>query len=347
MKQFEGQNIYIGVDTHKTSWTVSIIGEYNEFKKFTQPPSSSILRNYLFKTFPGANYFAAYEAGFCGFGIYNELNSFGITTIIVNAADVPTTDKDKKQKDDPRDSRKLALSLRAQQLIGIYVPKTETLEDRSVLRYRNKLVGDQTRCKNRIKSFLYFHNIKVPLEFDNANWSNSFIFWLEDIAKQYWALNLHIDQLKHIKQAIRKANRKLNEISKKEIYSKRVKLLKSIPGIGNLSAIHILLEIEDIKRFKANDQLASFVGLTPIRHNSGDKERVGAITPRGNKLIKKYLIEASWVAVRKDPELMAAYGRLCSRMLKTKAIIRISRKLLNRIKAVLETEQPYQINYNL
>ena len=59
------------------------------------------------------------------------------------------------------------------------------------------------------------------------------------------------------------------------------------------------------------------------------------------------MIEASWIAVRKDPEMMAVYGRLCRRMLKTKAIIRIARKLLNRIKAVLETGQPYQINYNL
>lgn len=347
MKQFDGQKIFVGIDTHKKSWTVNVIGEYNEFKNFTQPPSSIALHSYLSKTFPGAEYYAAYEAGFCGFGIYNELNELGISTIVVNAADVPTTDKDRKQKDDPRDSKKLAKSLRAKQLTGIYVPKDETLKDRAVLRYRNKLVGDQTRLKNRIKSFLYFHNITIPREFDNANWSKAFINWLKGYSEEYWALNELINQLLQTKETLQRTNRKLIEISRKDIYRKLFELIKSIPGIGNLSAIHILLELEDIRRFRTNDQLASFVGLTPVRHSSGDKEHVGSITPRGNKQIKKYLIEASWIAVRRDPELMAVYGRLCGRMLKTKAIIRIARKLLNRIKAVLETEQPYQINYNL
>ncbi|MFC2137199.1 IS110 family transposase [Bacteroidota bacterium] len=347
MRQFEGQNIYIGIDVHKKSWNISILGDYNEFKTYNQSPSSSALYKYVNKTFPGANYFAVYEAGFCGFGIYNELNSLSINTIIVNAADVPTTDKEKKQKTDRIDSRKLAKSLRAKQLTCIYVPNKETLEDRAILRYRNKLVGDQTRCKNRIKSFLYFHNILIPEEYDNSNWGKTYVNWLQDIAKEHWTLSLLVCQLKQTKEALRKTNRKLIEISKKKVYQKQFELIKSIPGIGNLSAIHILLEIDDIRRFKENDQLASFVGLTPTRHSSGDKERIGAITPRGNKLIKKYLIEASWIAVRKDPELMATFGRLCSRMLKTKAIIRIARKLLNRIKAVLETGQPYKLNYNL
>lgn len=346
MEQFTGQNIYLGLDIHKKSWTVKIYGDYNEFKGFSQPPNSNDLHKYLTRTFPGGNYFAAYEAGFSGFGIYHELNKLGIKTIVVNPADVPTTDKDKRSKSDKIDGRKLAKSLRAKQLTGIYIPSDETLNDRSILRYREKVVRDQTRCKNRIKSFLYFNNIKIPLEYDNARWSKSFISWLEEQSTKYWTLQLLITQIKETKELLKKLNRKLVEISKKEKYKKSVELLKSIPGIGNLSAIHILLEIENIRRFKSNDQLASFVGLIPTRHSSGEKDYVGRITPRGNKQIKKYLIEASWIAVRRDPELMAVYTRLCNRMISTKAIVRIARKILNRVKAVLETEQPYKVNYN-
>ncbi len=347
MKQFEGQKIFVGIDVHKTSWNVSVCGEYNDFKTFTQPPKPEVLSSYLRKTFPGAKYYAAYEAGFCGFGIYKTLNSLGIKTIIVNPADIPITDKEKRQKSDSIDSRKIAKALRAKQLKCIYVPRQETLEDRSILRYRNKLIGDQTRCKNRIKSYLYFHGISIPEEFNTPNWSNTFIAWLNAVAERHWSLNLLINQLIEIKQTVNQINKKLIVISKKEIYQKQFDLIKSIPGMGSLSAIHILLEIEDIRRFSNSDQLASFVGITPTRHSSGEKDRVGPITPRGNKQLKKYLIEASWIAVRKDPEMMAVFGKLCSRMLKTKAIIRIARKLLNRIKAVLETEQPYQINFNL
>ena len=347
MSQFKDQHIYVGIDVHKKSWQVSVYGEYNEFKTFTQPPSSKSLSKFLEKTFPGANYHAAYEAGFCGFGIYRELNSLGIETIVVNAADVPTTDKEKHQKSDSMDSRKIAKSLRAKQLDSIYVPSDETLEDRSVLRYRNKLIAEQTRCKNRIKSFLYFHNITIPLKYDNPNWSNAFITWLLEKSSQYWALEMMIIKLKQVKESLKIINKKLLEISRKDTYHTRFNLIKSIPGFGDLSSIHILLELDNIKRFSNSDQLASFVGLTPSRHSSGEKERTGPMTYRGNNHIKKYLIEASWVAIRKDPEMMLAYAKLCKRMIGTKAIVRIARKLLNRIKAVLETEQPYEINFNL
>ena len=246
MEQFEGQKIYIGIDVHKTSWSVSIYGEYNEFKTYTQPPLPEVLKNYLDRTFPGALYFAAYEAGFCGFGICNELNSLGIKTIVVNPADIPITNKEKLQKSDSVDSRKIAKSLRANQLKGIYVPRQETLKDRSILRYRNKLVGDQTRCKNRIKSFLYFHNISIPVELNTSNWNKTFINWLQNVSQQYWSLNQLVSQLIQIKELLIHTNKKLIEISKKEIYKKPFELIKSIPGIGTLGAIHILLELEDI-----------------------------------------------------------------------------------------------------
>ncbi|NQY10509.1 MAG: IS110 family transposase [Flavobacteriales bacterium] len=144
-----------------------------------------------------------------------------------------------------------------------------------------------------------------------------------------------------------KANKTLLELAKKEEHKTQFELIKSIPGFGDLSAIHILLEIGDIKRFSTNEKLLSYIGLTPSRHSSGEHERVGQVTPRGNKQIKKYLIEASWIVVRRDPIMMAAFGKLCKRMTKTNAIIRIAKKLVNIIKAVLDKGQPYEINYNL
>ena len=86
---------------------------------------------------------------------------------VVNPADIPTTDKEKVQKEDKRDSRKIAKSLRSRDLAPIYVPSTKTLEDRSLVRTRSMLVKDLTRYKNRIKSFLYFHGIEIPASFSN------------------------------------------------------------------------------------------------------------------------------------------------------------------------------------
>ena len=95
---FTGHNIYVGMDVHLKSWTVTIRTEHLEHKRFTQPPDAQVLYNYLTRNFPGATYYSVYEAGFCGFSVHRQLEALGIHNIVVNAADVPTKQKDKVQK---------------------------------------------------------------------------------------------------------------------------------------------------------------------------------------------------------------------------------------------------------
>ena len=109
---FSGQNIYVGFDAHLKSWKVTIMAEGIVYKTFTQPPEPEVLNNYLKNNFPGGIYHTAYEAGFCGYWIQDKLLSFGMKSIVVNPADIPTTDKERVQKEDKRDSRKIAKSLR-------------------------------------------------------------------------------------------------------------------------------------------------------------------------------------------------------------------------------------------
>ena len=120
---FTGQNIYIGLDTHIKDWKVTIMLDQITHKTFVlHPPKPELLSNYLKKNFPGGNYYSAYEASYCGFWIHERLESLGIKNIVVNAADIPVTNKEKVQKEDKRDSRKIAKSLRSGDLNGIYVP---------------------------------------------------------------------------------------------------------------------------------------------------------------------------------------------------------------------------------
>jgi transposase len=323
------------------------MGDYNEFKTFVQPPSVDTLYKYLQKNFPGANLSVAYEAGFSGFHICKELENLGITCSVVNPADVPTTDKEKKRKSDPVDSRKIAKSLRAGELECIYIPTDENIQDRAVIRYRRHLITDQTRCKNRIKHFLFFHGIAIPEEYENSTWSKSFLNWLNNKAKTNNALKMVLDQLIVTQQLLKHTNAEIKKLINKKEYIRKIELLQSIPGIGKLSALILLLELADIKRFSSIDKLCAYVGLVPNTHSSGENDKVGGITSRGNSYIKNTLIEASWIVIKKDPEMMAAFGKLCVRMNKNRAIIRIAKKMLARIKAVLTTEQPYELCYNL
>src|SRR6056297_1374447 len=108
---FSDQDIFVGLDTHLKNWRVSIMIGSSFYKTFSQDPSSKVLKNYLQKNFPNGNYYSAYEASFNGFKNHRDLITLGIKNIVVNPADIPTTDKERKQKEDSRDSRKIARQL--------------------------------------------------------------------------------------------------------------------------------------------------------------------------------------------------------------------------------------------
>lgn len=122
-----------------------------------------------------------YEAGFCGFWIHERLTALGIDNIVVNPADVPTKSSEKLRKSDAVDSGKLARSLRANELKGIYTPDSVSLEMRSLIRLKNSITKDTTRQKNRIKSQLRYLVIEMTWKFLEpfSNWLKPFVVWLK------------------------------------------------------------------------------------------------------------------------------------------------------------------------
>jgi len=344
---FKGQSIYIGIDTHLKSWKVTIMTEKLHHKTFSQDPKAEVLYNYLQHNFPGGNYYSAYEASFCGFEIHRRLNALGINNIVVNPADIPTTDKEKKQKEDMRDSRKIARSLRSGVLNGIYVPPKKTEELRSLVRYRRTIVKDISRYKSRIKSNLYFNGIDIPEELSRPSkyWSNKFTLWIKDIelTTAYGTIVLQdlLDTVLLIRQKLLFINREIRQAANNPEYSKLYELLIGIPGIGMVTAMALISEIAEIARFKKLDHLCSYIGLVPTTNSSGEQDKTGSVTPRANRFLRKALIESAWVAARVDPAMSLSYGKLCERMKPNEAIIRIAKKMLNRIRFVLKNETKY------
>jgi transposase len=344
---FNGQHIYAGFDVHLKNWRVTIMTEKLLHKTFSQPPKPELLYQYLTKNFPGGIYHSAYEAGFCGFWIHQRLQEMGVDSMVVHAADVPTTGKEKVLKDDKRDSIKIARSLRNGDLTPIHVLSMKTIEDRSLLRTRAMLIKDLTRYKNRIKSFLYFYGIEIPGAYENDQkyWSKRFITWLEEIpfeelsGKQ--SLNALLRENNHLRESLLHITKQIRNLSQTEAYKVQFELLRSVPGIGLLTALIILTEIESMDRFESLDKLCGFVGLVPSTHSSGEKEIIGEITPRGHGVLRSAIIESAWVAARIDPALNKSYHEYCKRMEANKAIVRIARKLLSRIRYVLKNNEPY------
>lgn len=342
---FSGQHIYVGLDVHKKHWSVCILTQQFEHKTFTQPPDPSVLVNYLERNFPGATYHAVYEAGYSGFWIHDQLRGKGIDCIVVNPADIPTTDKERAGKTDKVDCRKLARCLRNGELEGIYVPTRIKIEDRSLLRTRRNMVKKQTRCKNQIKSLLAFYGIHLPVDIVHSNWSSKFIRWIEEIrmerASGDFVIKVHLHELEHLRRIITALNRNIRVLSRTDEYKANVRLLRIVPGISSFSAMTFLTELCTIDRFRSLDKLASYVGLIPNTDSSGEKETTTGITNRRNQFLRHLIIECSWIAVRKDPALLMAFERLSKNMPKTRAIVHIARKLLNRIRYVLKNQKDY------
>ena len=315
-------------------------------QKYSMNPSPQELYNYLRKHYPNGEYHTVYEAGFSGFWADRELQALGINNIIVNPADVPTKSKERRKKTDRIDSGKLARELSVGHLEGIYIPNEEEESLRTLVRLRRQFVTDQTRQKNRIKSLLLFLGEKLKEDVEEKHWSKRYITALRQLqikhpeAKQ--ALEQLLDNLESIRKQIAEVVKQLRSyVASNEEAQKTIKLLLSIPGIGFILAITLYSEIIDIKRFKRLDELATFVGFSPAVRSSGEKERTLGLSKQRNKYLRNLLIESSWTAIRKDPALQMAYGKLCKRMPGKKAIIRISKKLLNRIRYVWNNNQPY------
>ena len=345
---FNGQDIYVGIDTHLRQWTVTIMLAHSTYKTFSMNPCAKELGNYLHKHFPGGNYYSAYEASFCGFSVHFELLNNGIQNIIVNPSDIPTTDKERKQKEDMRDSRKIAKSLRSGDLEGIYVPSKGSIEFRGLVRYRKTLVKEISRNKNRIKSLIYFHGIKIPASHNTASeyWSGKFTEWQLTLEFTTGNGKKVLEGLINITHYLRKClldvNRSLRDNLKEGAYFRALNLLCSIPGIGLIAASTFLSEIENFNRFPNLDKPCCYIGLVPRTDSSGEREQDGGITPRSNKPLRNVLIESAWIAVRHDPALALAFNELCQRMGKNNAIIRIAKKLLNRIRYVMKNNTEYE-----
>lgn len=346
---FEGQNIYIGIDVHLKSWHVTLLTDFGYKRKHSQEASASVLFEYLNKHYPGGRYLAIYESSFSGFSTYYSLASYGIPCVIAHAADVPTGQNESVMKTDAVDSEKLARALRENSLKDtVYVPSREVLDHRGMVRFRRLLSSQLSGYKTRVKHLLYSNGVSLPECFANrgTHWSRRFMRWLHEdvrlLSPTRETLDLQLEQVERLRSNVLSVTRKIRQFSRTEQYAGRMQLLLSVPGIGLITAISLLTELEQVERFRSQKSFAHYLGLVPTCHDSGEKQRKGEITFRGNKCLRTLMVESSWTAIRQDRALAADYGDYCRRMTPQKAIVRIARKLSNRVFSVLMTGKTYE-----
>lgn len=235
--------------------------------------------------------------------------------------------------------------LKSNRLVGIGIPSIEREQLRCLFRRRNDLVKQMRKVKTQLLMQLLYLGITVPTEYDNPNWSHDFRNWIRSLNFEYSTmhscLSTRMESFDFVDRQIRKVSAELRTYCRKN-YKKGYYLLRSVPGVGGIVACGILSEIGDLRRFKNFKQLASYVGFVPSMRQSGDTLITSGVTPRANHLTRSYLVEATWVALRKDPVMQAYYRTHQGKDVK-RILIKVARKLLSRIHAVVRTETPYEI----
>lgn len=339
----KSEKIFFGVDLHKKMWHVTIRTADVELWRGSIEGNWRALQLQLDR-YRGHQVEVVYEAGYFGYWLHDHIIEWGADCIVTPPSLIPEV-QGNRVKTDKRDSRKLAQLLAKGMLKRVYVPTPEERFHRQVIRRRRQLIEDRVRTQNRIKAELRFYGI--DLGETNRKWSKSYVEnlhrWRFEDRWMQESFNRLLAEYQFLSKELDKQTRLLKELSETELYKERVAILMSIPGVGLIAAMELLLELQDVARFRRADQLAAYVGLTPSQYSSADKVRMGRITAIGKNQLRATLIESAWRLISKDGAMKIKYERLKLRAGSKRAIVAIARVLLLRARRMLLDGQPFKL----
>jgi len=326
------ERMWVGLDVHAENVVVA-----------TLAGDSSVVRRSEFVNCPkavrkavagwradGCEVAACYEAGVCGFELYRQLQALGVHCDVIAPSLIPKKAGD-RVKTDRRDAEKLARMLRAGELTAVHVPTEEQESGRDLLRAREDAREHRTAARNQLLKFLLRHGHRR----EGHNWSSAFWGWA---AKLYFehessriAMQHYTTEVLHLDAQMKVLDEEILKLSKTPLYKERVERLSCFKGIKTQTAMVILTELFDLRRFANARQLMTYLGLVPTEYSSGPNRHRGGITKTGNSHVRSALVESSWayarksgiaarqrVAIERQPQAVAA--------LATKATHRLSRR---------------------
>lgn len=344
MYDYTGKTIFLGLDVHKSTYSLTASCEKSIIKRDKISADPLLLVRYCKKYFPGAKIKSAYEAGFCGFYLHRTLASHDFDNIVVHPASIEVS-KSGTVKTDKRDSEKVCTQLEDKRLKGVFVPSVEREDKRHLTRLRDCLVKQRTRTACQIKSLMYLHGMiahdekfrismkTIPLILKMKMRPN-LQYRLKVLTQTWHYFSLQISQLrKKMSTAL------LEDAWLREIYC-------SIPGIGPTMANVLINEIGDTLQFSNEQKLFSYTGLTPKEHSSGEHKRQGHVTKQGNCILRKMLIQAAWIAIKKDSSLEAIFERVrgANKGKSKIAIVAVARTMIGRARTCFKEKRLYVIS---
>ena len=344
-------DIFIGIDVDKKSFAMTIKDQLQFQKRLTMPSNPEGLRQYIQKHFASKRVLCGYEAGPTGYHLYHDLTQHDQPCCVIAPSSIPKASSE-RVKNNRIDSEKLATHLRSGELNFVRVPSAPYQELRHLTEMYECCAQTRQKSKQRIKSLLLFEHLDIHIKETDRAWSQGYVQQLNHLECS-WAVrerfNMLLRDLEYSREQILSVVKKLKVFIKEhEGIREDIDYLRSIPGIGFITASLLLGRLGDPKNLRNVREIAAFLGLVPTEDSSGDRIHRGRITHLGDHFVRSRLIECSWVAIRHDNELEQFYYRIKSRhhpkIAASKAIVAVARKLTQRIYRVLKDRRPYIVH---
>ncbi|HMB05048.1 MAG TPA: IS110 family transposase [Isosphaeraceae bacterium] len=323
-----GETAYVGVDVHKATYHVAVYSaQRGLIATWVQPASPGAL---IERLGPVRGHVAevVYEAGPTGFQLVRSLRAAGFTAQVIATSKVPTP-ACPEAKCDRLDCRRLALLASKGMLHPVRVPTEQEEADRQVLRLREQLIRKCRSIQQQVKALLLQHGVAEPDGL--AHWAERAVEalrGLELLPELRFCLDVMLDELEHAVGQVQRVTKRLEELSQAERHGAAAGAMRSVPGVGLVTAMTFRLELAEPERFVDAGQVAKMAGLAPMVRQSGETRRAGGLIRSSSARLRTALVEAAWRWVACDEAAKAVYRRLVGNTGSgKKAIVGVARRL--------------------
>jgi len=244
----------------------------------------------------GSELRTCYEAGPCGFELHRLFATMGVACDVIAPSLIPKKAGD-RIKTDKRDARKLASLYRAGLLTSISIPDEDQEAIRDLVRAREAVVRDVRAARHQLVKFLMRRG---RIFRETKNWTLKHRAWIRrqvfEHAATQKAFEHYRTHLEYLEERLSELDAEIVSIAQDEPYQDAVGRLMCLRGVKEITAMVLISEVYDFRRFATAPQFAAYLGLVPSEHSSGGpgNERRGGITKTGNKHVRRVLIEAAW-----------------------------------------------------
>lgn len=292
--------IFVGMDVHEASFSLCCYTNEKEEAEYPQKVQGhySKVLNYIeamrFHYGDDAFFICGYEAGCLGFTLYHQLTAHGVKCIILAPTTMPQPKGKKKIKTDKRDARNIARCLAHHEYSPVHVPTAQDEQTKEYIRMRDDHKLALKKVKQQILAFCLRHNYRF--EGTGSNWTLAHLKWLralqpeglyQETLKEYL---LTYDQLV---DKLERLDKRIEELASEEPYKEDVAKLSCFIGVKTITALAVLTEVGDFKRFASAQQFSSFLGLVPGENSSSENQNRLSITKAGNRHVRCLLVEAA------------------------------------------------------